>query len=145
MIEVYLNFPGNAREALTYYAEVFGAPAPYVMSFADMPEEDRAGAPAGMENMVIYGNLKTFAGDIMMSDDMPDRSAAPTNASWIAVTHTDDAAIRRVFEALAKDGEVLMPLEATFFSPLYGQVKDKFGHHWMLMLPSPMEVPGTAG
>lgn len=34
---------------------------------------------------------------------------------------------------MAEEGEVIMPLEETFFSPLYGQVKDKYGFYWMIM------------
>lgn len=140
MIQVYLNFGGNAREALRYYQQAFEAKDPYIMSFADMPEADRQGAAPGMEHMVIYGALMTYAGELQMSDDVPGRHPKPTSAHWISVTHADADALRRTFGFLARDGEVIMPPEPSFFSPLYGQVKDKYGFHWMLMLPSPLEA-----
>ena len=140
MIDVYLNFGGNTAEALAYYQKAFGAPDPYVMRFSEMPQEDQAQSK-GMENLVIYSNLKTYAGDIMMSDEMPGQAPTPPGSSvWITVTHDEEDRIRDTFEFLARDGEILMPLEPTFFSPLYGQLRDKFGFHWMLMLPSPMEA-----
>jgi len=140
MIDVYLNFGGNTAEALAYYQKAFNAPDPYVMRFSQMPQEDQAQSK-GMENLVIYSNLKTYAGDIMMSDEMPGQIPTPPGSSvWITVTHDEEDRIRGTFEFLARDGEILMPLEPTFFSPLYGQLKDKFGFHWMLMLPSPMEA-----
>lgn len=139
MITVYFNFPGNAREALAYYQQAFEAQAPYIMEFADMPEEDQQAAEPGMEGRVMYGALMTYAGELQMSDDLPGRDTRPSAATWVSVTHDDAAALRRTFDFLARDGEVIMPLEPAFFSPLYGQVKDKFGFHWMLMLPSPME------
>lgn len=133
MIEIYLNLNGNAREAANYYAKVFEAPAPYIMGAADMPEAERTKMGPGTESMVIHANVKTFAGDIMMSDRMPGESTVtPNNSMWICLSHKDHALLRRSFERLAKDGQVTMPLDPTFFSPLYGQVRDKFGFGWML-------------
>lgn len=137
MIEVYLNFNGNGREAARYYAEVFGADAPFLMGMEDMPREDQEAMGPGARDMLIHGNVKTFAGDIMLSDRMPDEPAAqPNDSVWITLSHRDHALLRRSFDRLARDGEVLMPLAPAFFSPLYGQVKDKFGFCWMLMDPT---------
>ena len=136
MIEVYLNFNGNAREAANYYAKVFEAPAPYIMNTADMPQEDQAQMPPGAENMVIYANVKTFAGDIMLSDRLPGEAPVlPNDSMWINLSHKDHALLRRSFERLAKDGVIIMPLEPAFFSPLYGQVRDKYSFSWMVMDP----------
>ena len=135
MIEVYLNFNGQAEEAARFYAQAFGAPAPYLMRFADMPQENQQQAPPSMEQLLMYGNVKTFAGDIMLSDNIPGQEVLPNSAYWITVSHPDEHQLRQVFAALSEGGEVLMPLETTFFSPLYGQLKDRYGFHWMLMLP----------
>ena len=140
MIEVYLNMNGNAREAANYYAEVFKAPAPYIMNTADMPQEDQSQMPPGAENMVIYANVKTFAGDIMLSDRMPgEASVVPNDSIWINLSHKDHALLRQSFERLARDGMIIMPLEPAFFSPLYGQVRDKYGFSWMVMDPGEMQ------
>lgn len=137
MIEVYLSLNGNGREVAQYYAELFETEAPYLMGTRDMPEEEQA--QMGGADILIYGNVKTFAGDIMLSDRMPgEPQIQPNDAVWITLSHKDQSLIRRSFERLAKDGEILMPLEPTFFSPLYGQVRDKFGFCWMLMDPGDM-------
>ncbi len=133
MIEVYLNFNGNAAEAAAYYAQLFEAPAPYILRFADMPQNDQAGLPPGAENRVAYANVKTAVGDIMMSDTMPSADVSPNESMWINFSMKDQERLRAFYDAMAKDGQVLMPLEKTSFSPLYGQVKDKFGFHWMFM------------
>lgn len=136
MIEVYLNFNGQAREAANYYAGVFGAPAPYIMAMGEMPKESPEDElPAGSDNLVAYANVKTFAGDLMLSDDFPGGpQLVPNGAFWIPLSHEDRARLRQVFDALARDGQVLMPLAPTFFNPLYGQVKDRYGFHWMVMV-----------
>jgi PhnB protein len=40
----------------------------------------------------------------------------------------------RLFNALARDGTVQMPLGKTFFSPRFGAVADKFGVTWMVIV-----------
>ncbi|NLC32949.1 MAG: VOC family protein [Clostridiales bacterium] len=137
MIEVYLSFNGNAAQAAQYYADVFEAGAPHVMRFGDIPKQEQENLPEDMKDLVMHATVKTFAGDFMLSDNMPDTRTMPNQGIWISATHEDERLIRRAFDALAKDGEIIMPLEKTFFSPMYGQLKDKFGFYWMLMLPSP--------
>ena len=133
MIEVYLNLNGNADEAADYYARVFEAPEPYVMRYAQMPRGEQGKMTDEWQNLVIHANVKTFAGDIMLSDNPPDQESAPSAALNICVSHTDLERLRRVFDRLAADGEITMPMESTFFSPLYGQVRDRFGFYWMIM------------
>ena len=39
---------------------------------------------------------------------------------------------QRVFDALAAGGQVTMPFAATFWSPGFGMVTDRFGTPWMV-------------
>lgn len=133
MIEVYLSLNGNAAEAAAYYAQQLDGQVAYMMRFADLPEADKADMPPGAEGLVMYANVKTAVGDIMMSDMMPGTTVTPNEGVWINFSTKDQERLRAAFDALAKDGEVIMPLEKTFFSPLYGQVKDKFGFYWMFL------------
>ena len=38
----------------------------------------------------------------------------------------------RVFQALAEEGEVTMPIGETFWSPRFGMCVDRFGTPWMV-------------
>jgi PhnB protein len=53
----------------------------------------------------------------------------PCGFSMVAGVETTDEA-DRVFTGLADGGEVLMPLQATPWSPRYGVVRDPFGIRW---------------
>lgn len=132
MITTYLVFGGNAKEAVDYYAKVFDGNVSYMMRYNDMPEKDKEEMKV-MEDAVIHANVDTFVGQIMLSDSMPDEKPTPSGALWINVSHEDLDKLQKVFDAMAEEGEVIMPLEETFFSPLYGQVKDKYGFYWMIM------------
>lgn len=134
MITVYLNLPGNAAEAVEFYTRIFEAPEPYIMRMNDIPEEDKDNVPEGGLGLLAYANVVTFAGDLMLSDAMPGETATPTNAVYVCLSHKDFDLLKRTFDALHREGgEVEMPLEPTFFSKLYGIVKDKYGFRWMIM------------
>ncbi len=73
----YLNFAGNAREAMTYYQGIFGGKLE-IMNFSDVPME---GMPAEgtMHAALVHDNFT-----IMASDAMPGRSrrgATPATTS----------------------------------------------------------------
>jgi PhnB protein len=55
----------------------------------------------------------------------------------VSIDTADEATVRRVFAALSEGGSVSMPLAPTFWSPLFGMCKDKFGVGWMVSVPGP--------
>lgn len=131
----YLFFSGRCEEALNYYVQHVGAKIDLLMRFSDSPEpvpEDMLAD--GFEDKVMHceftlGNAKVFA-----SDGCNDGTTLSGFSLALTVKTAEDA--QRVFAALAKDGQVNMPLAETFWSPLYGQVTDQFGVAWMVMLPT---------
>lgn len=51
----------------------------------------------------------------------------------ISIGDTELFAAERVFSALSDGGQVLMPMEETFFASRFGQVRDRFGINWMII------------
>ncbi len=133
MITVYLNFPGNAAEAARYYAQVFEAPEPQIMTPAGMPPEDRQQMGPVSDDFVVHANVATFGGDLMLSDSFPGFTPKAGDMVNVTFSHPDHDRIRRAFDKLAQDGTVDMPLEPAFFSPLFGSLRDKYGINWLLM------------
>ena len=50
----------------------------------------------------------------------------------IAIQISNAEKAKEVFDKLQEGGEVIMPLQETFWSPAYGQVKDKFNIEWQV-------------
>jgi PhnB protein len=132
----YLFFPGTCAEATRFYAEVFGSPAPEIMPFAAMPEEERARMPGVPPEAVMHAAVRIGDGWIFASDDPSGSTPAMAGASINVSLPTGDA-VRRVFDRLAEGGEVRMPLEPTFWTPAFGALTDRFGTRWMVMADSP--------
>ena len=53
-VDVYLNFNGNTREAVLFYAEVFGTEAPKIMTFGETPPNPDYPLPEEAKNLVMH-------------------------------------------------------------------------------------------
>ncbi|QDC10832.1 VOC family protein [Oceanicola sp. D3] len=128
----YLFFKGTCREAFETYAKVFNTPAPELMSFSSLPEEDKAHMPGVPDDAVMHGSMKIGDSLVYGSDDLMGEFTPMAGCS-MAATLPDEAATRAAFEALSEGGEVRMPLAPMFWTPLFGTLTDRFGIRWMVM------------
>lgn len=131
----YLFFHGKAADAFAAYGRIFGA-EPEIMRASSMPPEALAQMPGVPADSVMHAAVKVGDGWIYGSDDPSGDTPAMAGCN-VAVSLPDEAETRRVWEALSEDGEVRMPLEPTFFAPLFGTLTDRFGTRWMVMTDSP--------
>lgn len=124
-----LGFDGTCREAMTWYADLFGSPAPTVMTYGDAPT---GGGMGEMDpSKVMYADVRIGDGLLMGADTMMSHHAAAEGIS-VMVDPADGAEGRRIFDALAEGGEVTMPFERTFWSSGFGMVRDRFGIPWIV-------------
>ena len=132
----YLNFGGNCREAFTRYQEIFGGEL-VLMPMSDMPPEFEV--PADQGDLVMHAAL-TFDGNLLMASDDPTGSFSDVQGMHVNYTVGDVAEAQRVFEALADGGKVTMPMEETFWSPMFGMCVDRFGTPWMVNVEAPPDA-----
>ncbi|MOA47792.1 hypothetical protein D3C78_1704620 [compost metagenome] len=92
------------------------------MTYGDMPDSPSE----DFKNLVAHAALQVGETGLMLSDS-PDTSIQSGKQVTICITISDVEKSKEIFEALSKDGKVNMPLEATSFSPAFGDVTDKFG------------------
>ncbi|MGR3571287.1 VOC family protein [Brevirhabdus sp.] len=132
----YLFFPGNCAEAMRRYAEIFDAPAPEVMTPAQMPQEARDTLPEGAQDAVMHAALKLGDGWLFASDNVGGDGEAMAGAS-IHLSFPTAQKARTVFDALAEGGTVRMAMEPTFWAPAFGTLTDRFGTRWMISADNP--------
>jgi PhnB protein len=129
-----LVFPGTCDEAFGFYEGVFGSQRVMTMRFSDAP----GGSPVPEEsaNLVMHTSMP-LGGILLMGCDAPKGREEPIGGFTVSIDTADEPAVRRVFAALSEGGSVSMPLAPTFWSPLFGMCKDKFGVGWMVSVPGP--------
>lgn len=123
----YLVMNGNAREAIGFYQKALKAEILFSQSFGEMPENPEFPIPENTKELVSHASLKVGETELMLSDTFPGQPHNSGNQVTICITTDNAEKSKQMFEALQQDGQVIMPLQETFFSPAYGSVIDKFG------------------
>jgi PhnB protein len=131
----YLIFDGNAREAVHFYEKALGGKVIGIMTFGDMPADPNHPLTDDMKDRVMHALLKVGDADLMFSDTFPGMPYQPGDTVQIAIHPQDQARAREIFAVLEDGGQVVMPLQKTDWSPLYGIVKDKFGVTFQVNVP----------
>ncbi len=129
-----LSFRGQCREAFEFYAKVLGgkiaAAMPYSDAPPDMPITDDKYKDWLMHCWLDVGDQALMGAD--MDVEWAPGVDKPKNGFDVSL-HTEDLAEgRRWFEALSEGGRQIMPFEATFWSPGFGSLVDRFGVPWMV-------------
>lgn len=129
-----LSFQGQCREAFEFYAKVLGgritAAYPYGDAPPGMPITDAKYKDWLMHCWLEIGDQALMGADMDVA--WASNIAKPKNGFDVSL-HTDDIAeARRWFEQLCQGGRAVMPFAATFWSPGYGALVDRFGVPWMV-------------
>jgi PhnB protein len=135
VVQPYLFFGGRCEEALEFYGTAVGARVETVIHFKDSPQPPPPGVlQPGFENKVMHSSFRVGDSVVLASDGCNDKSGFAGFSLVLNVPTEADA--DRAFEALARGGQVQMPLAKTFFSPRYGMLIDRFGVSWMVIVPA---------
>jgi PhnB protein len=132
-IQPYLFFRGRCEEAIEYYKATLGAEVLMMMRFKDNPDKPGPDKVAPMlDDKIMHASLRISDAEIMMSDGM---RTGPLDFQCMSLSLSvpSEAEADRLFNALADEGTVQMPIGKTFFSPRFGAVADKFGVSWMVI------------
>lgn len=127
----YLNFSGNAREAMDFYQSVFGGEVTR-MVFADIPMPGIAEADM---NKIMHSQLNTENGLTLMCSDVPEHmggQAGPNSSVSLSGPAEDGDTLRGYFEGLADGGTVNEPLTQAPWGDSFGMLVDRFGVPWMV-------------
>ncbi|MBO0603492.1 VOC family protein [Sporosarcina sp. E16_3] len=129
-VDIYLNFNGNCREVVNFYAEVFGTEVPKIMTFGETPPNPEYPLPEEAKELVMHTRLNISGSNVMFSDVFPGMPFIEGNNISLAFVSTDLEEINSAFSNLKEGGKVVMELQETFWSKCYGQITDKFGIEW---------------
>ena len=123
----YVNFDGNAREAMEFYKDVFGGEL-VINTFGEYGEAD-----PGLANKTMHAQLETERGFTLMASDGPPGTELKVGDNISISLSGDDAdELRGYWEKLSDGGTVTMPLEKQMWGDEFGMCVDRFGLQWMV-------------
>ncbi|MEU5943137.1 VOC family protein [Micromonospora sp. NPDC047548] len=128
----YLNFAGNAREAMEFYHQVFGGDLT-LTTFREFGTENPA-----IADQIMHGMLRTASGYVLMASDMPPGlELRRGNGNTVSLSGDDADELRGYWEKLSQGGVVSVPLEKQMWGDEFGQCEDRFGTPWMVNIAQP--------
>ncbi|EHY87707.1 VOC family protein [Saccharomonospora azurea] len=128
----YLNFSGNAREAMEFYQSVFGGDLT-VNTFGQYGADDSPDA-----DKVMHAELETDRGFTLMGADVSSgESYTPGTNVSVSVSGDDLETLRGYWSKLAEGATVLVPLEKQMWGDEFGMCVDRFGIQWLVDIGLP--------
>ena len=127
-----LAFAGRTEEALEHYRNAIDAETVFLMRFRDSP--DQSHTQPGMEDMIFHATFRIDGTEFMASDvGYADGETAAVFAGFSLALRLDSLdRAKRFFDALADQGQILIPLARSAFTSWYGIVIDRFGISWKI-------------
>ena len=122
----YLLFSGRCEEAVHFYCEALGGQIDYLLYFKDSPSPENM--PQGWADKVMRTQLSIGDSTLMASDEP---SSLPPQGFAVALDIADAQQTAERFEALARGGQIIMPLQTVPWNTTFGVLTDRFGINWI--------------
>ena len=121
---VYISFPGTAREALSFYAGVFGGE----LSLHTRQDFGSGGPPDAIAHGMLDGPVALAGSDVGAGD----KSVQVEGLMLSLLGTAEPALLHAWFDQLADGGRIIDPLAPKPWGASDGQVIDRYGLHWLI-------------
>lgn len=133
LLNPYLSFRDNAREAMEFYRSVFGGELS-VMTF----KEFNASQEPSEDNKIMHSMLQAGNGMTLMGADTPNSMEHTTTSNIsLSLSGDDEAELRGYWDKLAVGSTIMQPLEKAPWGDTFGMLTDQFGVHWLVNIAGP--------
>lgn len=126
----YLAFDGNCEEAFKFYERCFGGKIVAMIPYGDTPAAEHVGEGHG--GKIMHARLVAGGQVLMGGDAHPGHPCDGIKGCSVAVQVETPEEAERLFNALAENASITMPLEPTFWAIRFGMLTDQFGVPWMI-------------
>ena len=132
VLNPYISFRDNARQALEFYRDVFGGDLT-LNTFGEYGDPNEPGA-----DNIMHGQLQADNGfTLMAADTPPGMELTPGGTITISLSGDDEKELSGYWDKLSEGGSVTMPFEKQMWGDLFGMCTDKFGVPWMVDVVQP--------
>jgi PhnB protein len=123
----YLNFNGNAAEALDFYSKALNGQVEFSQTYGESPVE----SSESQKSKIMHASFK--AGDLrfLVSDAMEGQQVSGGDNVSLSLNFNDVEELNKTFNALSEGAKITMELQDTFWGARFGMLTDKYGFNWM--------------
>jgi PhnB protein len=125
--QIYLSFDGDCEAAFRFYDQRLGATPGRMFAYANSPMN----VPPEWQTKIMHGSI-TLGGVTVAGADPPPGGYGQPQGFRMFLESDDPVETERLFNALAENGRIEMPLQQTFWSVRFGVLTDQFGIPWTI-------------
>ena len=129
LINSYLTFNGNCREAMNFYKDCLGGELT-LQTIGESPLADKM--PPQMKECILHASLVKDSLVLMGSDMVGEKGLIKGNNVSLAINCSSEEEIQSFYEKLSAGGIKDHVLEESFWGATFGDLTDKYGNHWLL-------------
>lgn len=133
LINVHINFNGNAEEAFNFYKSVFGGEFTKIIRLKDISSAEYPVAENDA-NKIMHIALP-IGENILMGNDVPESLGHVNeneNRSKISISAESREEANQLFSGLSAGGNIEVPITDSPWGSYFGMFRDKFGIEWMV-------------
>lgn len=135
LLNPYLSFKDNAREAMEFYHDVFGGKLE-THTF----KEYGASSDPSEDDKIMHSMIEVNDGLAFMAADTPNAMEyKPGSNISMSLSGDNQDELSGYFTKLSEGGTITMPLEKAPWGDTFGMLVDKFGVGWMVNIGSPRQ------
>jgi PhnB protein len=128
ILNPYISFKDNAREAMEFYKTVFGGKLT-VSTFKEL----HAPVDPSEENKIMHSVLEADNGIKFMAADTPKHMEyEPGKNISISLSGDNEEELKGYWEKLSDSATIRQPLEKAPWGDTFGMLTDKFGIEWLV-------------
>ncbi|MES3005636.1 MAG: VOC family protein [Patescibacteria group bacterium] len=133
-INPWINFNGNAEEALTFYKSIFGGEFTKIIRFKDLASSESPVSDIDAEKIMLIA-LQIGKNNVLLANDVPafmGKVNENENRSKIFVSTETKEEADVIFNGLSVGGQVEAPIGESPWGTYFGMFRDKYGIEWMV-------------
>lgn len=128
-VNAYLHFDGQCEEAFKFYEQCLGGKIEALLAHEGTPAAKSV--PADWQKKIMHARLVIGDQALMGCDAPPEHYRKPAGFS-VSLDVKEPREAERIFQELAKNGSVQMPIQETFWAVRFGMTVDRFGVPWII-------------
>jgi len=130
----YLTFDGHCEAAFKFYEECLRGRTIFMVTYENTPMDLQA--PPDWRKKISHATFALAEFMFYGADALPGHYQKPQGFA-LQLNLSNAVEAERIFNALAKNGIVQMPLQETFWALRFGVLVDQFGIQWHINCEKP--------
>jgi PhnB protein len=123
----HLTFNGECEAAFRFYERCLGGKILVMLTYGDSPMANQA--PPEWNGKILHATLTVGDNVLVGADVLPEQYERP-RGFYVLLGIDDPVDAERIYNELAENGTVLMPIQETFWARRFGVLVDRFGIPW---------------